>query len=178
MPETTFHAVEINRKTNEILDHYQAEFLKLFGQKPAPFDDDDLVPIRWAVQHFTSGDLKPLISKYLTLENDFLLEQGYPLRYFRRHINGVIVASGLRLKFQPQYVVALSETGRPSCSTDPNYMGKTYYYKPLLMDDWLKQSTDERLQFSKEQWQKVGMNVEEWIENWKEWGFQAEGRPL
>jgi hypothetical protein len=134
----TVAQVEITRNTNLLLDHYVSRFTELFGEKPKAFDEEDQSTAAWAVQHYSMTKAKSLLDLYLVFKNDWIKEQGYPLRLFKKNINAIIVGNAHVTKsFKPVWVVGYCADGTPVCNNDPGSLKETGF-KPILWEEWVK----------------------------------------
>lgn len=121
--------------------------------------------------------LSELVKHYLTMNNDWFLTKGHDLDTFKKQINVINIsytgAGQIELTgdAKPVYYVGLTEVGRPIASHNPNALKCQTKFKPVIQETWIKQSIEEKLQFTKTQWEETGMDVDQWINNWREWGF-------
>ncbi len=169
--------VHIQRQAQRFFDHYETSFEVMYGSRPE-YDrssKDNLAAMEWLYKYckknhapFIKGN--ELITAYLGLKDDFLINSGYPLRFFRSKINAIIVGGAMEYDLVKQnYVVGYSESGRPVVSHEPKAVQK--HFKPVLWEDWVKADIGEKFQLSQKNWQDTGNDTKTWIENWRTWGF-------
>ena len=169
--------IENQKKVDRLAIYYKEQFSKMFGDKPPNPEYEDLAGIRWLVNEYSSEDkCKRFIQLYLTFDDEWTRKQGYPLRFLKKSITGLLVQNSEPYKEnKPVYVVGLVYDGTPQCSNSQKAIGK---FKPVLWDVWIKQSIKEKLQFPAEQWGALGNDVDSWIEHWQRNGFLPEGSHL
>lgn len=159
--------VEILRNSNFLLDYYQIKWRTKFGEDCA-VEEDDRVVASWLYQKYGLEKAKEFISRYLEWENDWVSEQGYPLRLLRKNINAVISNTGSKTVNKEVYVCGYTVSGRPVCSNKPE---KIMDFTPVLWDEWVRSDITTKLQHPKKNWEASGSYVDSWIELWKEEGW-------
>lgn len=161
--------VELFRRVQDSVDAYKKAFKELFQAEPDVTDEDKSAMRRLLQRHkFKSSDLKLLIAAYLALEDDWLRKQGFPLRLMEKNFNSIAVSLGSQAAPKKHYVVAISESGKPCVDINPGTMGRTYWYKAVLWDDWIEQGFDERLQISRYEHEDINNDWKSWFKLWEE----------
>lgn len=149
-------AVGLSKHANDCLDHYRTRFEALFGDKCAKISDFDLEKalsmLKGLISYYGPLKTKAYIDLYLTLDDDWLQERGYPLEFLPKRINGLIVKQSSMVggggDIETRYVVALSESGRPVIDKNPHVMRdyKPVSYKAVPVSQWQELPYEERLQ--------------------------------
>lgn len=173
------NSVDAQVKAGKLLDSYRQNFEARFSESPMVDVGSAMEICKWLVHNVGYEKSLALLHAYFQLKDEWIEKMGYSLQWFKDNINKVIISSGLRNKGDfPVYVVAISESGRPVFSYNKfelkEYFHKgdsPYYYKPVLMSDWVKLSTEKKPQVKKEDLEAVGNDVGLWFLNWKEWGY-------
>lgn len=91
MRDQSIAQVSIEKKTHTLLDHYERSFREKFGENPS-VEEDDRIVARWLVQQYDMEKARDFTDRYLTFPNQWIAEQGYPLRLMRKNINAIIVS--------------------------------------------------------------------------------------
>lgn len=149
--------VEIERRSEQLLEFYREAFKSLFGEKPHLSDlQSDMAVFRRLTQQYSDSVIKMLLQKYLVLNNEFLKNKGYPLSLFENNINAIHVSEG-HSREKPLYVIWFSERGFPVVSTNPRQLselpdGTKNLFEPILWEEWLKQDLSSKLQITKLAW--------------------------
>lgn len=90
MEDRSLKQVQLSRHTEELLAYYRELFAKLFGSEPF-IEEDDRTVAAWMCQAMDQKKAKMLLSLYLVMDNQWLRDQGYPLRLLKKNINAIIV---------------------------------------------------------------------------------------
>lgn len=162
--------IENEKKVTELVEFYRECIEIRCGKKPPYPESDDINILRWLVNEYPKDrECKGIIAQYLGLPDEWLKNQGFPLRLIKKHINAAIMnVDGVDKSNKQIYALNYSTDGKPICSYEKKKIGK---FNPVLWDEWLKGSIADKLQLPKESWEAAGNNVDEWLKMWKEEGF-------
>lgn len=81
------------RDANELLKHYEEEFLKLYKIKPPGSLNDDILTAKWAVHEYGLERSKTFVTEYLVFKDKWIREQGYPFKYLKKTIQAMAVSN-------------------------------------------------------------------------------------
>jgi len=162
--------VELINRLNWVLDSYIRSFRSIFQTAP-DITDEDKAAVRRLLGRvkMDKTQIERLCSEYFLLEDEWLKNNGFQLRFIESRYNAIMARCADIKGFKRHYVIAINEIGRPQIDHNPNAMGKDFWFKPVLWNEWLKSPDEKRLCISKERHLKAGNNLDRWVENWREW---------
>jgi hypothetical protein len=171
---------EIEKKAEELVTFYKDLIERRSGKKPPTPEYEDMTTLRWLAQEYPNGqDAREIITQYLTIDDEWLKKQGYPLRLLKKYITAAILNTESQSQLPKQvWVVAISQSGRPVTSHNQHAMKGHFKYTPMLWDDWVKADILGKLQKPVEKWQLAGNDVNQWIINWKHWDLLQNDDPF
>lgn len=164
------YEIENNKKFNLLVDTYRKRFRELFNTDPVIDENDKSAVNRLirALPNAKASQLTSLITGLFELDDDFVRKSGYKLQFIDSRINAILAREGKEKSNRPLYVVGYSESGFPVCSHNPNALKEEFpFFKPVLWNDWVNQSIDDKFQIPKEKWALAGNDIALWIEKWK-----------
>lgn len=117
--------LDLTTRLNHLLECYEQRFTALFQSKPILADDDkDSVRQFLREWHGSKSQIKLLIDGYFELKDDWVRNNGFPLKFLPKKANAVFVLkAGAQVKKQ-LYKVGKSESGYDVYSTDPSILNK------------------------------------------------------
>lgn len=136
--------VELTRRVGYFIDAYIRGFRRRFEQAPV-ITEDDKDAVRAFAQKW-SGDkraIDSLVDGYLGLNDDWLRQAGYPLKFLESRVNAVWASKPHQELEKTWYVVGFSESGVSVTSTNPNVLKDQprQHFKPVPFDGWLAEKT-------------------------------------
>lgn len=90
--------VELLNNTNKMVDAYLKAFRDLYGQTP-DITDDDRSAVRKLFQRIkirSKTEIDDLATRYVTLQDDWLRGQGFPLRFIESRYNAIMASGGAK----------------------------------------------------------------------------------
>lgn len=162
--------IEIEKIADKLEAFYINQFTKVFGEKPVQLETEDRNTLRWLVnQYKEEKKCIGFIQCYLSHDDEWVKSHGYPIRLLKRTLQALIVKNSSREQDDlPVYVLNYTESGKPVCHTALKQIGN---FKPVLWEEWINQSIEEKLQYTKEAWEIVGNDIDSWVELWKKEGW-------
>ena len=119
--------------------------------------------LKMLVQQYGLEKTKAYIDLYLTLDDEWLRDNGYPISVLPRRVNGLIVQSaesrmGADGKLL-ENVCGYAESGTPIVTDNDRPLVKGFVV--VKYQDWLKLTIDQRFNL-----QPGGKRRGEWVDNW------------
>lgn len=130
------------RNQNELLDIYCRAFKARFGIEPILDLQSANQIAGWLIQSVGMAKARLVMDAYLKLDDDWIKEQGFPLEVLKKQINKVIVSMSQDRNSTELHVVAITQSGEPVLSTDPNAL-KEMGFKSIPWEKYKKKTESE-----------------------------------
>lgn len=81
------------RDVHTLIKFYCGEFKRRYGAEPR-VSTEDSSHLKSLIREYSESDLRSIISKYLALDDKFLKESGYSLRFLPMKLNRILIEMG------------------------------------------------------------------------------------
>lgn len=130
-------AVEIQDRAGKLVELYRKLWAKRFQDAPVLDVSSSMESARFLIIKMGYERSQTLITNYMALEDDWILNQGFSLEWLKGNVNKVLVKTNQQQKVDAIYwVVGFSESLVPVLSKNQWEMGKEYWWKPMLFEEY------------------------------------------
>ena len=106
--DSNTYKFSFGRSVSLIIKHYVNEFNRRFGYAPVVGAQDGGI-LTALLKEYSDDDVKRMISGYLDTKDDFIIKNGYSLRFFPSRINSILIDMS-KSKAKPKPKVTLNIT--------------------------------------------------------------------
>jgi hypothetical protein len=97
------------RNVSNIIKFFYGEFKRRFGHAPVVTDSDS-GHISTLLKDYGDDEVKEMIRRYLSLDDDFIQKNGYSLRFLPSRVNSILIEMSRERGARPVSKAALSQT--------------------------------------------------------------------
>lgn len=160
--------VELARSVTKVADTYVEHYRLRYGLDPVPLDAQARTLLKDLIRRIGEGKLLDLVKHYLSLDgpglrkdgtkDSWFIQRGHDIDTLSKNLPGLNASLGSTGR--QAWVVGFSESGGPITSYDRDALQGSF--KPVLVETWLKQSYQEKVQGYGDRpgWERT---IEEWI---------------
>lgn len=173
------YGIDLHKKAQRLWELYKHHFKQRLGEEPVQEDGahDILSNLCEKVGY---DRMKSIIIRYFQVKDDWVQGQGFSLHWLKNNINKVIslTASATEINGpKPVYVVNITESGAPVCSTNPGGI-ENNIFRVQLWDDWVRGDVEQKLSLvttsnksNFDRWFNAGNDVNMWVKLWHSNGW-------